>query len=175
MSLYEQLSGIAGSLFQIGFGGPKWKNNGGALEARNPTDAGFVVVRGAAPVGADDFVTLGSLPTSTTGVVRSIRFAITTTATQTSTALLPANAVVLRATLNVVTPYSVATTITIGQVGALTLLQAATDNLATAAGLYLVPQETDWGAVALAVVATIAGAPAAGAGFVTVEYTNPDA
>lgn len=67
MSLFENLRGIAGSIFQLGFGGPQWKNNAGVFEARNATDAGFVLVRGATPVGPDDFVTLASAKNYTYG------------------------------------------------------------------------------------------------------------
>lgn len=113
---------------------------------------------------------------SSSGSVRTIRYAITNAnGSQDSASQIPASAVVLRAEVNIVTPYSGGATIALGQAGSTTLLQATTDNLATAAGIYQVPQETAWGGAALAVRATIAGAPAAGAGFVTVEYTSPDA
>ena len=109
------------------------------------------------------------------GSRRVIQYAVTNAATQDSTAKIPANAVVRSAMLDVVTPFSGGATVSIGQAGSLTLLQLTTDNLATVAGQYEVPQRTPWGASALVVRTTVAGAPAAGAGFVTVEYTVPDA
>lgn len=61
MALFENLRGIVGSIFQLGAGGPNWKNNAGAFEARNATDSAFTIVRGAPPVGPNDFVTLASV------------------------------------------------------------------------------------------------------------------
>jgi hypothetical protein len=109
------------------------------------------------------------------GAVRVIRYAVTNAATQDSTSQIPANAVVIRARLNVTVPYSGGTTISLGQPGSLSLLQTTTDNRPTVADIYEVPQETAWGGVAAVVRMTVIGAPAAGAGFVLVEYSVPDA
>lgn len=109
------------------------------------------------------------------GAVRVIRYAVTNAATQDSASKIPANAVVLRARLNVTTPYSGGSTVTIGRVGSLALLQGTTDNRPTVADIYEVPQETAWGVTELVVRTTVGGAPAAGAGFVLVEYSVPDA
>lgn len=52
MSLYSKLRGTAETLFQLGFGGPQWKNVSGppvAIEARDTSDAAYVIVRGADP------------------------------------------------------------------------------------------------------------------------------
>lgn len=113
--------------------------------------------------------------TSLSGAVREIRYAITNAASQDSASLIPANAIGVTTQVEVVTPYSGGATISVGQAGSLALLQATTDNLATAAGTYETQQDTAWGAAALAVRTTVAGAPAAGAGFVIVRYTQPDA
>lgn len=113
---------------------------------------------------------------SMSGAIRVVRYGVTNAnGAQDSASSIPANAIVLRAELNVTTPYSPGATISIGQNGSPTLLEATTDNLPQTAGIYQVPQETSWGGSALPVRATIAGAPAAGAGFVTVEYSVPDA
>ena len=109
------------------------------------------------------------------GVERTIRFPITNAASQSSAAQIPANAIVLDRYINVTTPYSAGATITMGQTGSAALLQATTDNLATVAGEYHVSQEVAWGASALAVLVTVAGAPAAGVGVVSVTYAVPDA
>jgi hypothetical protein len=109
------------------------------------------------------------------GAVRVIRYAVTNAATQDSASKIPANAVILRARLNVTTPYSGGATVSIGQAGSLSLLQATTDNRPTVADIYEVPQETAWGGTELVVRTTVGGAPAAGAGFVLVEYSVPDA
>lgn len=272
MSVFSKLRGTIETLFQLGLGGPNLKNNAGVIEARNAGDGGFVVVRGASPVGSNDLATktyvdtlasrtvvsaqfdgndplpansgvehfyvvttagpqgaIGELlwddgtgvgdttllaasdgrliittqaftggtvslkaeslyawdggtsewvnagGSATSGGVRVIRYAVTNAASQDSASKIPANAIILRARLNVSVPYSGGTTISIGRVGSLALLQATTDNRPTVADIYEVPQETAWGGAENAVRTTIAGAPAAGSGFVLVEYSVPDA
>lgn len=110
------------------------------------------------------------------GAVRVIRYALTNAnGSQDSATQVPAGAYVLRAYIEVVTPYSGGATLKLGQSGSLSLLMATTDVKPQAAGIYQVPQDTSWGGTALAVRTTVAGAPAAGAGFAVVEYTVPDA
>jgi hypothetical protein len=111
---------------------------------------------------------------SLSGSLREIRYAITNAATQDSANQIPANAFVVDTRVEVTTPYSGGATISVGQAGSLTLLQLTTDNLATVAGIYQTMQDIGWGAAALAVRTTVGGAPAAGAGFVIVQYTIPD-
>jgi hypothetical protein len=123
-------------------------------------------------VAGSSWVNVG--PSSLSGAVREIRTAITNAAAQNSATLIPANAIVLDAQLDIVTPYSAGATISVGQAGSVSLLQLTTDNLATVAGLYEVEQDTAWGAAALAVLVTVTGAPAAGAGFVVVRYCVPN-
>jgi hypothetical protein len=108
------------------------------------------------------------------GSVREIRMPITNAASQSSTTIIPANARVSDVKAVVTTPYSAGATITIGQTGSAALLQATTDNLPQTAGIYDVEDDFAWGASALAVLVTIAGAPAAGAGAVIVTYSVPD-
>lgn len=116
-----------------------------------------------------------SMTPQISGSVRTIRTAITNAASQSSAASVPANAVVRRAMLDIQTPYSAGATITVGQTGSAALLMGTSDNAPTVAGLYEVSQDTAWGASALAVLVTVAGAPSVGAGFVIVEYTVADA
>ena len=123
--------------------------------------------------GSSSWINIGG--TSLSGSMRVIRHAITNAASQSSTAIVPANAVARSVTLDIVTPYSAGATITVGQTGTPALLAATTDCLATVAGQYEVVQDTAWGASALAVLITVAGSPAAGAGFCVVHYTVPDA
>lgn len=108
------------------------------------------------------------------GTIRLIRLAITNASSQSSASQIPANATVVETTLDIVTPYSAGATITVGQTGTATLLQAATDNLATVAGQYQTMQDVAWGATPLAVLVTVGGTPAAGAGFCLVKYSVPD-
>src|SRR5271154_3879440 len=59
MSLFSRVAGAVASFFQFGGpGGPGLNDNAGALEAKNSTNSTFVNMRGADPVGANDFVTL---------------------------------------------------------------------------------------------------------------------
>lgn len=111
---------------------------------------------------------------SVAGVISCIDFALATAATTSSTTQIPANAIVLSCELKVTTPYTAGATVSIGQTGSLSLLQATSDNSPTLANEYLAPQRTGWGASATAVVATIGGAPSAGAATVTVTYSSPN-
>lgn len=61
-SKHYELSGIDSNV-EIGKRGPRIKNNSDVIEFRNQADSGFVVVRGADPVAANDFVTKKYLET----------------------------------------------------------------------------------------------------------------
>ena len=112
-----------------------------------------------------------------TGTVRTISYAITNAAQQDSTAQLPAGATVVEARLTVGTAYSGGTTITIGTTGVANAFQGTADNKPTKGGTpnrFTKDQETAVGAASV-VRTTIAGAPAAGAGTVTIFYSESDA
>ena len=111
---------------------------------------------------------------SLSGGIQVIDFPIGIAATQDSVTSILLNAIVYSCTVQVVTPYSPGTVITVGRVGALDLLQLATDNAPTLANLYQVVQRTPWGAATLPVRVSVAGAPAVGAGFCSVQYSVPD-
>ena len=113
--------------------------------------------------------------TPVTGALQVVKLPITNAASQSSTTQIPANATVRCCALDITTPYSAGATITVGQTGTPALLMGATDSLATVAGLYQNEGDISWGASALAVLVTVAGTPAAGAGFVLVHYTQPNA
>ena len=53
--LLSRLRGTLQTIFRIGT--VQWKDSSGAVEARNTGDTGYVVARGADPVGNNDFVT----------------------------------------------------------------------------------------------------------------------
>lgn len=73
----SRLRGTLSAFFRLGKpsdpASVQWKNNGGAVEARNYDDTAFVVGRGLAPVGTNDWVTLGYLGTAPQAV-RTVRF-----------------------------------------------------------------------------------------------------
>jgi len=52
-----------GTPLELGEGGPRVKDNAGAIEHRNAADDDFAIARGADPVGANDLVTKGVLDT----------------------------------------------------------------------------------------------------------------
>lgn len=73
MGLLKKIVGITNLLFQIGIGGPKLKNNAGAIEARDNTDSGFVVIRGANGVSGQDMVTASQMAASR---IETFRFVV---------------------------------------------------------------------------------------------------
>jgi hypothetical protein len=124
---------------------------------------------------ANTWVKIGDVG-NVSGAVRTISYTIDNSAQQDSTAVLPAGALVLEARLTVTTAYSGGATIEIGTTGDADAFQATTDNNPQAGGVpnrYTKYQETV--ATASVVRTTIAGAPAAGAGRVTILYTEADA
>jgi hypothetical protein len=176
MSLYQRLAGIVGSFFQIGGpNGPGLNNNAGAVEARNAANSAMAVVRGATPVGPTDLTTKAYVDAFVpAGAVLDIDIAVGTAATTSSVTSIPANAIILNATFKPTTPYTAGATVSIGQTGAVALLQATDDNVPQSANEYSAPQRTAWGVAALPVLVTIGGAPAAGAGVVNVQYSLPN-
>lgn len=171
MSLFAKIRGTIETLFQLGLGGPQLKNNGGAIEARNATDTGFAVARGATPVAANDLTTKAYVDAGDVGAggaVQEIRFAIALV-TVSSITSIPNNSIVIDCELNITTPYSGGATISVGNAATPALLMGTGDNNPQANGLYQVHQDTTFTPVD-PVQVTIAGAPAAGAGFAIVRY-----
>jgi hypothetical protein len=109
------------------------------------------------------------------GATYVIRLPITNAASQSSATQMPANAVVLEARLDVVTPYSGGATVTLGITGTAAMFMGTTDNVATIAGLFELDQDTAIGSSPAALLVTVAGSPAAGAGFAIVTYSVPNA
>ena len=73
MSVWTKIRGTIESVFQLGLGGPQWKANGGAIEARDSGDAAFAVVRGAAAVASNDLAILSQLGTLSAPVTETTR------------------------------------------------------------------------------------------------------
>lgn len=61
MSVRSKIRGTIETIFQIGLGGPQWKNNAGVIEARDTDDTVYIVVRGGVAVavtpGNNDLLT----------------------------------------------------------------------------------------------------------------------
>lgn len=174
MSVWSKIRGTMETIFQLGIGGPQLKNNGGVIEARDNADGAMVKVRCLDPVGATDAATKNYVDTGTLGgATREVRYALGTTAAQSSTTVIPANAVVTKAQIEITTPYSSGGTLSLGQTGSTSLLMATTDLNSQANGIYEVSLDVAWGASALAALVTVGGAPAAGVGVAIVHYTTP--
>lgn len=171
----SNLRGTFQSLFRLGSPSSatsvQIKNAASALEARNFDDSAYVITRGADAIGDNDYPTFRQIKDD----VSTIRFTIGVAATTDSTTSIPANARVLEVRLAISTPYSPGATVSLGRAGSTSLIQAVTDNDPQSANTYTLPQDTDWGAAALPVRATVAGAPAAGAATILVSYSLPDA
>lgn len=95
------------------------------------------------------------------------------TATQSSTAFIPAGDNVTDCQLVITTPYPPGTTITVGTAANPTLLMAAGDSDPTTAATYDAPQTTAWGQVPATVQVTVNGNPASGACTVSVMHGPP--
>ena len=86
-----------------------------------------------------------------------------------------ANSIVLRSTVNVLTPFDVGSLLDLGNVTTPTLLQAATDL--SVAGIYTpgIDQDEPWLGMTLPLLLTLVGpGPAAGEAYITVEYAMPN-
>lgn len=108
-----------------------------------------------------------------TGPVRVIQYTIDNSASQDSTTSIPAGNQVLKCSLEITTPYSGGGTIEIGTTADADAFQATTDNRPQRADTYVVEQNTTVASSSV-VRTTVGGAPAAGAGIVTVWYCNPN-
>ena len=113
----------------------------------------------------------GSTGAVTPGTPAVIRIPIAL-ATVSSATNIPSGSVVLRAFLDVTTPYSAGTTIELGTAANASLFMTTAQNTPTSADLYDNPQDTVNG-TADPLLVTIAGGPGAGAGFACVEYVTP--
>jgi hypothetical protein len=111
---------------------------------------------------------------SVSGATYMIRFAIGTAASVSSATQIPANAIIYDARLDVSVAYSAGATISLGIAGTVALFMATTDNTPQVAGLYQVMQDTSVGSSAAALLATVAGAPAAGAAQGIALYAVPN-
>lgn len=73
MSLFSKIRGTIETFWQVGLGGPQWKNNAGAIEGRNSTDSAFALVRGATALATNDLVTFAQLGTLIAPITSTIR------------------------------------------------------------------------------------------------------
>lgn len=112
-----------------------------------------------------------------TNTVRSLRMTLTHVDTQLSTKFIPVGAVIHDCLVNITVPFTAGTLLKVGRAGSLALMQGTSDNDTSAANIYGAPQDTSWGGVDEAAVVTLQNGDAivAGAGFVTILYSIPNA
>jgi hypothetical protein len=174
MSLWSKIRGTIETIFQIGLGGPQVKNNAGNVDVRNSTDTGYVIVRGATPVAANDLATKAYVDSGSTildGGIQTIQFAIGTGSTANSATSIPSGALIMSEYVVITTPYSAGTTITVGIAATPALLMGTGDSNPQGVGSYEGLPLTAWPSAGT-VLATIAGGPVAGAGSIVVTYTQ---
>lgn len=102
--------------------------------------------------------------------------------TKSSSTLIPANARILRSRVQVLNggAFDNAATVSVGYTGAVSLVQATTDNNLLAVNTYVVEGTSgnlDWSGTDIEVLLTLnctTSAPTAGAARVTIEYVTPD-
>jgi hypothetical protein len=174
MSLFDRLLGIVGLKFQIGGpggvainsvnGSPNGTTVGSPGDVAQDTTGAFWLKA----TGTNTNTGWVMLSAASTGLVQEIRFPVGLV-TVASTTSLPAGTHVFTAQLDVTAPYPTTASIQIGQTGALSEFQAASDNFPTTANLYSAEQDTITTAPN-PVLVTVTGAPTAGAATCIVRY-----
>lgn len=176
MSLFSRIAGVINQAFQLS--GPSGPTLNAlplvpAIEVKDSTNAVLANMRVAAPLVANDAATKAYVDAnSAAGAVKAIDFSIGLV-NQASATSLPAGAIICRCDVQIQTIYSPGATIAVGVAGTPAAFQATTDNDPQVAQTYQADQRTPTPS-ATQVEATIAGAPVAGTGFVTVYYSVPN-
>lgn len=125
------------------------KENAGVLEFRNTGDSAYIVVRGGSPSGADDLAPKSYVDAqaAATEAVKMVKFQVDFNdqgATQDSTATLPANSRVVKAAVNVTTPFNGTTpVIDVGTDVTADLFFDQTELDAEVVGFYVKEQDTE--------------------------------
>jgi len=117
------------------------------------------------------WIKVGDL-TTVQNAICVVRVVTGTSATYSSTKLIPANSRILKVSLEVGTPYSASATISIGYSGTVDAVMTTAQNVPQTAATYEIGQDTAWDSSAAAVLVTISDTPAAGAGVVIIEYSS---
>lgn len=177
-TVLSRLRGTLRNLFRINDVQLK-RESSSAVGARDNTDAGYIVVRGADPIIDDDLVTKRYLDaTGPAGSVEAVAFSGGFAAgSYDSVTALSANTTPLRAIVQITTAFDNAgTTLNLGKAGGgpALLMADSVDIEATVVGTYEVDLAgVSWGAGAAAVrLAVGGGVSTAGAWNVQVEYSG---
>jgi|GEM_PF-4356220 len=145
---------------------------GQSIQIIGPSGTGVLVPNGSTISVVCDGTNFNPLSGGATpGQVFAIRIPVGLV-TVSSTASIPAGAVVLRAFLDVTTNYSGGTTIELGTAASPSLFMTTAQNTPTVANLYDNPQDTVNGTTDPLLV-TVAGSPGAGVAVACVEYAIP--
>lgn len=105
--------------------------------------------------------------------IRTIRYVIGTDAVQEGPDIIPANARILDCWVEIKTPYSAGTGISVGYVGSITKIQEITNNNPKAIEIYSKEQDTAWDTVDRVVQTTVSNNPIVGAGVIVVIFCEP--
>lgn len=177
------LLGTMRSLFHVD--GPKGpqiaasnSDLGPCLETLLPDGSTYTIHRGADPLLPNDFATKGYVDAAAApNTQKLIRFTVDL-ADVSSVLAIPQGAIITRATVKVVTQYSIGATVTLGFAGGLAAYMdvAQSDLVTPTNSFYFNEQDTEMtSGVDEVVVATVAGAPAVGQCIVSVTYAMPGA
>ena len=113
-------------------------------------------------------------PLSVPGAVCEIELAVGLAAIQDSATIIPANAKICTASVEITFPYTPGTTIEVGRPGNPGLLLPTSDNLASYPGTYNLLENIPWGAIGAPVRVTLGGLPSFGSCLVVVQYSVPN-
>ena len=150
----------------------------GVLSFRNPADSAFAVIRASStPTTDDDLITKGYFDANPpAGTVRSIAFMVDESladTTQSSTAEIPANAIVLSYHVTVLAAFASGQTMTVGYTGSASALLAAGDTNLEATNVYTIDEPQQWNTSAAAVLATLSsGTAGSGQAMVIVTFAE---
>ena len=163
------VAGVTGSTGSTGVSGSTGSTGASGVTGSTGTSGSTGSTGATGTTGATG--STGSTGAVTPGTPAVIRIPIAL-ATVSSATNIPSGSVVLRAFLDVTTPYSAGTTIELGTAANAALFMTTAQNTPQSADLYDNPQDTANGATDPLLV-TIAGGPSVGAGFACVEYVTP--
>lgn len=160
--LYHKIRGIVGTIFGFEDGEAaqiKAISTSNILEVRSSDDLAYGIMRGLAPVGANDYATKSYVDGATGGASGALcvtKFAFDYASGGVATTPIPANADVYKVMLQINTafdgPY---TQILVGRNGNESLLMQAGDNNPGQADVYVVDQITGVGATAGILLVTV--------------------
>lgn len=101
-----------------------------------------------------------------------IRFPITKSPFQNSVSWVPEGSLVIQTVVDIVTPFSNGTQISVGRQSDPDILMEADANAPTVPGLYTSDDDIVWGAPSRVLI-TVTGSPSVGSGFCLISFAMP--